>query len=174
MTIRVGNGLDVHAFVDGASTVDATSAASPGRILRLAGVEIPDGQPLAGHSDADVVTHAVTDAVLGALALGDLGSRFGTDRPEFAGASSLLFLEEVIDEITSAGWKISNLDVTVVAQHPRLAPYREAMRGVLAETCRVDHDEVSVKLTTTDRLGTIGRREGIAAWATCVVVRVPR
>lgn len=170
MTItRVGNGFDIHAF-DAADADDVASAS----VLRLAGVDIPEGRALAGHSDADVAAHAVTDALLGALALGDLGTRFGTDEPQIAGINSLQLLAAVVADVAGAGWRLGNLDVTIVAQHPRLAAYRDAMRASLAAACALDIDEVSVKLTTTDRLGAIGRQEGIAAWATCVVTREHR
>lgn len=161
--MRVGNGLDIHPFQDPAEEESE-------RPLVLAGVEIAGAVPLAGHSDADVVAHAVTDALLGAAALGDLGSRFGVDDPETAGADSLGLLRAVVRDVTDAGWKLGNLDVTVVAQRPRLAAHRQAMRTNLAESTGVDADAVSVKFTTTDRLGAIGRSEGIAAWATCLLV----
>lgn len=157
--LRVGTGLDVHPFAD-----------EP-RPLVLAGVTIPDGQGLAGHSDADVVAHAVADALLGSLALGDLGGRFGVDTPETAGADSLDFVRAAVADVRAAGWDVGNLDVVVVAQRPRLAPHRQDMRASVAAAMGVGLDAVSVKSTTTDRLGTIGRGEGIACWATVTVVR---
>lgn len=157
--VRVGTGLDVHPFAD-----------DP-RPLVLAGVVVPDAPGLAGHSDADVVAHAVTDALLGALALGDLGSRFGVDTPELAGADSLGFVRAAIDDVRGQGWELGNVDAVVVAQRPRLAAHRDAMRASLADALGVDVGAVSLKATTTDRLGTIGRGEGIACWATAVVVR---
>lgn len=160
---RVGNGLDVHPFQTDTGQRD-------GRVLVLAGVEVADAPPLAGHSDADVVAHAVADALLGAVALGDLGGRFGVDEPDTAGADSLGLLRAVVGDVADAGWRVGNLDVTVVAQQPRLAPHRQAMRRNLAETLGVDVDAVAVKFTTTDRLGALGRAEGIAAWATCLLV----
>lgn len=153
--MRVGNGLDIHPFDDDAD-----------RALVLCGVEIPDAPGLAGHSDADVAAHAVTDALLGALALGDLGAWFGVDDPAVSGADSLGLLARVVAVVAERGWQVGNLDVTVVAQRPRLAPYRDAMRTRLATTLQVDPEAVSVKFTTTDRLGSLGRGEGIAAWAT--------
>jgi 2-C-methyl-D-erythritol 2,4-cyclodiphosphate synthase len=156
--VRVGSGIDVHPFDEGAD-----------RPLVLAGVAIPDGPPLAGHSDADVATHAVTDALLGALALGDLGSWFGVDRPEVAGADSLALLAEVVDRTHDDMWRVGNVDLTVVAQRPRLAAHRDAMRANLADRLHLDVDAVSVKFTTTDHLGSIGRGEGIAAWATILI-----
>lgn len=157
--LRVGTGLDVHPFAD-----------EP-RPLVLAGVTIPDADGLAGHSDADVVAHAVADALLGSLAMGDLGDRFGVDVPEVAGADSLDFVRAVVADVRAADWDVGNLDVVVVAQRPRLAAHREQMRAALARAMGVDVGDVSVKATTTDRLGTIGRGEGIACWATVTVVR---
>lgn len=159
MTVRVGTGLDVHPFAEG------------GRPLVLAGVTIPDARGLAGHSDADVVAHAVADALLGALALGDLGSRFGVDTPELAGADSLQFVRAAVAEVRGAGWQLGNLDAVVIAQHPRLSPHREAMREQLAQALDSPVADISLKATTTDRLGTIGRGEGIACWVTVMVVR---
>lgn len=154
ISVRIGNGLDVHPFAD-----------DPSRPLRLAGVAVPGGPGLAGHSDADVAAHAVADALLGAAGLGDLGVRFGTDRPEVAGADSADLLAAVVEDVTAAGWTVGNLDLTVVAQRPRLAPHREAMRVRLAAILRLEVAATSVKFTTTDHLGAIGRGEGIAAWA---------
>lgn len=158
MTVRIGSGIDVHPFSDDRE-----------RPLVLAGVTIADGPGLAGHSDADVAAHAVADALLGAAALGDLGSHFGVDRPEVAGADSLELLATVVTKATNAGWRTTNVDLTVVAQRPRLGPHRDAMRSNLARVLDLDLSEVSVKFTTTDRLGSIGRAEGIACWATLLV-----
>ncbi len=157
--VRVGTGLDVHPFAD-----------EP-RPLVLAGITVPDAPGLAGHSDADVVAHAVTDALLGALALGDLGSRFGVDTPELVGADSLGFVRAAVEDVRQRGWEVGNVDAVIVAQRPRLAPHRDDMRRALAEALGIEVDGVSLKSTTTDRLGTIGRGEGIACWATAVVVR---
>ena len=156
--IRVGNALDVHAFADAAE-----------RGLILAGVPVPDAPGLAGHSDADVVAHAVAEALLGAAAMGDLGSRFGIDRPETAGADSMRLLADVVGDLAGAGWEVGNVDVTVVAQRPRLASHRDEMRRNLAVRLAVEASEVSVKFTTTDRLGAIGRGEGIAALAVVTI-----
>lgn len=161
--MRIGSGLDVHPFSD-----------DPARTLTLCGVEVADGPGLAGHSDGDVAAHAVADALLGAAALGDLGSRFGTDRPEWEGVSSLRLLAEVVHDVTTAGWLPVNLDLTVIAQRPRLADHREAMRERLAATCHLEVSAVSVKFTTTDRLGTIGRGEGVAAWCCGLLTAVDR
>lgn len=159
MNIRTGSGLDVHAF-----------GADADRPLVLAGVTVPGAPGLAGHSDADVVAHAVADALLGALALGDLGTWFGVDRPEVAGADSLELLARVVSRVVAEGWHVGNLDVTVVAQRPRLGAHREAMRARLAAATGVDTDAVSVKFTTTDHLGAVGRGEGIAASANVLVL----
>lgn len=160
MSPRVGNGLDVHPFTDDDS-----------RRLVLAGVTIDGAPGLAGHSDADVVAHATADAILGALALGDLGSRFGVDAPELAGADSMELLATVVADAQDREYRIGNLDVTVIAQSPRLSPHRDAMRQRLAEVLGVPAGDVSVKATTTDRLGALGRSEGIACWATVLLVR---
>lgn len=157
--VRVGTGLDVHPF------------AEEPRPLVLGGVTVPEATGLAGHSDADVVAHALADALLGSLALGDLGTRFGVDTPELAGADSLHLLRAVVDDVRAAGWEVGNVDVVVVAQRPRLSPFRDAMRGQLATTLGIELSAVSLKSTTTDRLGTIGRGEGIACWATVMVTR---
>jgi 2-C-methyl-D-erythritol 2,4-cyclodiphosphate synthase len=156
---RVGAGLDVHAF-----------SADPDRALVLCGVHLPDGPGLAGHSDADVGAHAVADALLGAAALGDLGSRFGVDRPEVAGADSLGLLAAVVADVSAAGYRVGNVDLTLVATRPRLAPHRDAMRANLARVLGVAIAAVAVKFTTTDDLGAVGRGEGIAGWATALVV----
>ena len=156
--MRVGSGFDVHPFSEDRR-----------RPLVLGGVMVEDTAGLAGHSDADVVAHAVADAMLGAAALGDLGSRFGVDDPATADADSLQLLAAVAADVDAAGWELGNLDVTVIAQRPRLAPHREAMCANIAGCLGCQVDQVSVKFTTTDRLGSIGRAEGIAAWATCLL-----
>lgn len=156
--MRIGTGLDIHPFASDAE-----------RPLVLAGVPIGSATGLEGHSDADVVAHAVTDALLGALALGDIGSWFGEDTPELADAPSMQFVRGAMVEVAEAGWQVANLDVVVVAQEPRLVEYRPAMRSGLAAALDVDLARVSVKATTTDRLGSIGRGEGIACWATLLL-----
>lgn len=161
--MRIGNGLDVHPFSD-----------DPDRPLVLGGVTIADAPGLAGHSDADVLAHAIADALLGALNLGDLGGRFGVDRPERADARSLDLLAEVARDVAARGYELGNVDVTVVAQRPRLAGHRDAMRANLARALGADPDRVSVKFTTTDRLGAMGRGEGIAVWATCLLTAARR
>ena len=149
--MRVGIGYDVHAF-------DAD------RPLVLGGVTIPDSAGLAGHSDADVVSHALADALLGACALGDLGEHFPpTD--EWAGAAGVLLLSKVGRLMSDAGWRASNVDVSLIAEQPRLGPHRAAMRQKLATALGLDESAVSVKATTTDGLGFTGRGEGIACLA---------
>ncbi|HUG84482.1 MAG TPA: 2-C-methyl-D-erythritol 2,4-cyclodiphosphate synthase [Euzebya sp.] len=152
--MRIGQGIDVHAF-------DPTAD----RPLRLGGVHIDGATPLAGHSDADVVLHAVTDALLGAAGAGDLGSLVGVDQPGTAGADSATFVTLAVNRVAEMGWAVGNIDVTVVAQRPRLSGHREAMRASVAALLDVAVDAVSVKATTTDRLGFIGRGEGIACMA---------
>lgn len=159
MSVRVGTGVDVHAFSD-----------EPGRPLVLAGVTIPGTTGLAGHSDADVVVHAVADALLGAAALGDLGTLFGVDDPRLEGASSVRLLRDVIARLEEDGWQVGNLDVTVVAERPRLAEHRAALRQGLADAAQVALSAVSVKITSTDALGALGRGEGIGAHAACTIV----
>ena len=158
---RIGQGIDVHPFL---------APDDPTKPLVLCGVEVADGPGLAGHSDADVGYHAVADALLGAAALGDLGSRFGVDRPETAGADSAGLLAAVVADVAATGWQLGNLDLTLVAQRPRLAPYRDRMRQNLARVCAVEVAAVSVKFTTTDHLGALGRGEGVLGTAVCLLV----
>jgi 2-C-methyl-D-erythritol 2,4-cyclodiphosphate synthase len=161
---RIGSGLDVHAFGD-----------DPDRPLVLCGVHVPGAPGLVGHTDADVGAHAVADALLGAAGLGDLGSRFGVDQPGLAGAGSLdRLLAVVVADVAAAGYHVGNVDLTLVAQRPRLAPHRDAMRANLARVLQVPADAVSVKFTTTDRLGSIGRGEGVAGWASGLLLPAPR
>lgn len=158
--MRIGQGFDAHRF-----------ASESGRVLRLCGVEIPGAPGLEGHSDADVVAHAITDAILGAAALGDLGSIYGTEDPAYAGADSSLFIRGALALAAQAGWRIGNADCTVIAQRPRLAPHVAAMRDHLALLLDAPPGAVSVKATSTDGLGFTGRGEGIACMA--VVLLVP-
>jgi 2-C-methyl-D-erythritol 2,4-cyclodiphosphate synthase len=155
---RVGIGLDVHAL-------------TPGRKLVLGGVEIPHEAGLAGHSDGDALVHAVIDALLGAAARGDIGQWFPSSDARWAGADSLEMLRTVVDALRGEGWQIGNVDATVVAQRPRIGPHISAMRERLAVVLGVPVDAVSVKATTTDHLGALGRAEGIAAQAVSLLVR---
>jgi 2-C-methyl-D-erythritol 2,4-cyclodiphosphate synthase len=156
MTFRIGNGFDVHAFASG-------------RPLVIGGVTVPHDRGLEGHSDADVLLHAIADAILGALALGDLGKHFPDTDPKWKNADSRRLLREVAGLATAQRWRIGNVDTSVVAQAPRLAPYVEAMRANIAADVGCDVACVSVKATTTERLGFTGREEGIAALATVLV-----
>ena len=153
--MRVGSGFDVHAF-------------DPNRPLIIGGVEIPDSPGLAGHSDADVLCHAIADAVLGAARLGDLGAMFPDD-PRWADASSLELLGASVEAARAAGWDITNIDSTVIAEVPKLGPYKNEMIAKIATAAQVDQSSVSVKATTTDGLGFTGRGEGIAALATVLL-----
>jgi 2-C-methyl-D-erythritol 2,4-cyclodiphosphate synthase len=150
--IRIGHGYDVHRLV-------------PERPLVLGGVEIPYEYGLLGHSDADVLLHAVSDAVLGALGLGDIGRYFPDTDPTYKGVNSLLLLEHVIGLAQTRGFRVSNLDTTIVAQKPKLAPYVSQMVTNLANACQVPSGCVNVKATTTEELGFTGRGEGISAHA---------
>lgn len=154
--IRIGHGYDVHRLV-------------PGRKLILGGVEIPHETGLLGHSDADVLTHAVMDALLGAAAMGDIGVLFPDSDERFSGADSILLLEQVAARLRNAGFQIVNFDATVLAQAPKLRPYIEAMRQKLAQACGIPTDRVSVKATTEEGLGFTGQKEGIAAHAVCLI-----
>src|SRR2546421_7103009 len=155
MAVRVGMGFDVHAFSD-----------DRGRPLVLGGVEVQGERGLAGHSDADVVTHAVADALLGAAGLGDLGDHFPDTDPVWAGADSLTLLARVVEKVAAGGWRPANVDCTVVLEAPRLAPHRSAMRERLGAVVGA---AVSVKATTFEGLGAIGRGEGVACWAVALV-----
>ncbi|HIX66063.1 MAG TPA: 2-C-methyl-D-erythritol 2,4-cyclodiphosphate synthase [Candidatus Anaerotruncus excrementipullorum] len=160
MNLRIGHGYDVHRL-------------EAGRKLILGGVLIPWERGLLGHSDADVLTHAVMDALLGALAMGDIGGMFPDSDPAYAGADSIALLEQVARRVAAAGWRLGNLDATVIAQAPKLAGYLPAMRQRLAAACGAPVEAVSVKATTEEHLGFTGRGEGIAAHAVCLLERIP-
>lgn len=149
---RIGIGYDIHRLVDG-------------RKLVLGGVEIPFEKGLLGHSDSDVLTHAICDALLGAAALGDIGTHFPDSDPRWAGASSLDFLARVVELVTEKGYRIANSDATVMAERPKLAPYVQAMRERLASVLRIDVDQVNVKAKTNEGLESVGRGEAMAAQA---------
>lgn len=152
MTIRIGFGYDVHAFVTG-------------RSLILGGVSIPSDQGLSGHSDADTVIHAIVDALLGAAALGDIGQHFPSSEENWKNQPSSVFLDYTYDLLCQQQYVITNIDTTIVAERPKLAPYINAMRTHLAEHLHLRIEQVSVKATTTDGLGFAGRKEGIACYA---------
>ena len=156
--LRIGHGFDVHAFAEG-------------RRLILGGVDVPSERGLAGHSDADVVAHALMDAVLGALREGDIGKLFPDNDPAYEGADSLVLMRRVADLARERGWRVVDADCTIAAQAPKLSPYREQMRANMAAALGVPLDAVGVKATTTERLGFVGREEGIAAWAVALLER---
>ena len=158
MKMRIGHGFDVHCLVEN-------------RKLILCGVEIPYGKGLLGHSDADVATHAVMDALLGAAGLGDIGRHFPDTDEAYRGADSLKLLRIVMDKVRDAGFSVSNVDVTIVAQMPKLAPYITQMEENLANAMKVSKACVNVKATTTEKLGFTGRGEGIAAEAVCLITK---
>lgn len=158
MDLRIGNGYDIHRLVSD-------------RPLVLGGIEIPHDLGLLGHSDADVLTHAVMDAMLGALSLGDIGHYFPPSDPRWAGADSLKLLAQVNELIHSKGWKIGNLDSVIVAERPKLKPHLQAMRDRLATVLTIAPDQISIKATTNEKLGPVGREEGIAAYAVALLVK---
>lgn len=152
--VRIGQGVDVHPY-----------STDPRRRLVLGGVHIPEGPALDGHSDADVVVHACVDALLGAAGLGDIGTLFGSDDPAYTGADSQVFLADTLARVTEAGWRVGNLDITLVGQRPRIGPYRARMTATMATLLAVDVTQVNIKATTTDGLGFTGRGEGLACLA---------
>ena len=154
--MRIGSGYDVHRLAEG-------------RKLILGGVEIPYEKGLLGHSDADVLLHAVADALLGAAALGDIGTHFPDTSPEFEGADSLVLLRKTVALIKEKGYSASNIDATVIAQAPKLAPYTLQMRQNIAAACGVEIDCVSVKATTEEKLGFTGNMQGISAHCVCLI-----
>ena len=155
--MRIGHGFDAHRFCDGDHVV-------------IGGVKIPHDKAMLAHSDGDVLIHAICDAILGALALGDIGKHFPDNDPAFKGIDSALLLERVMDEAAKAKLQVGNLDATVIAQAPRLGPHIEAMRARLAELLRVSVGQVNVKATTTEKMGYTGRGEGISAHAVVLLV----
>lgn len=160
MNIRIGNGYDIHRLV-------------PDRPLILGGVTIPHELGLLGHSDADVLTHAIMDALLGALSLGDIGLYFPPDDPQWAGADSQKLLAQVNRLVLQRGWQVSNLDTVVVAERPKLKPHIQAMRSQLAQVLAIEPEQVGVKATTHEKLGPTGREEGIAAYAVVLLAQTP-
>ena len=157
MTTRIGQGFDVHRLVEG-------------RALWLGGVEIPHERGLEGHSDGDALLHAITDALLGALGQGDLGSRFASSDSTLEGIASAELLRRVASDVALAGFALGNLDATVIAQEPRLSPHQPAMRKTIASLLDAAEGAVNIKVTSTDELGAIGRGEGIAAQAVVLLV----
>lgn len=158
MQFRVGTGFDVHALVEN-------------RPLILAGVQIPYTKGLLGHSDADVALHALMDALLGAAGKGDIGKHFPDTDAKYEGADSRRLLRIVVEMLQEEGWQVNNVDVTVIAQKPKLAPYIAAMRSLVAQDLGIMEDAVNIKATTTEKLGFTGREEGIAAEAVASIIR---
>ncbi|MEQ9670307.1 2-C-methyl-D-erythritol 2,4-cyclodiphosphate synthase [Coleofasciculus sp. G2-EDA-02] len=158
MTIRIGNGYDIHKL-------------EKGRPLILGGVNIPHELGLLGHSDADALTHAIMDAMLGALSLGDIGHYFPPTDPKWAGADSLELLSQVNQLVRSQGWQISNIDSVIVAERPKLKPHIKTMRDRLSTTLALQPDQIGIKATTNEKLGPVGREEGIAAYAVTLLVK---
>ena len=158
MNIRIGNGYDIHQLVTG-------------RPLILGGVEIAHTVGLLGHSDADVLTHAIMDAMLGALSLGDIGHYFPPTDPQWQGANSLKLLEQVNQLIIDKGWQINNIDSVIVAERPKMKPHLIAMRTKLAATLNINPEQVGIKATTNEQLGPVGREEGIAVYAVVLLVK---
>ncbi len=154
--MRIGHGYDVHKLVEGRKCI-------------IGGVDIPSELGLLGHSDADVLLHAISDAVLGAAAMGDIGHLFPDTDDKWKGADSLKLLEEVVKQVSERGYKIINIDSTILAQVPKMAPYILDMRKNIAKACNVDVDLVSVKATTEEGLGFTGAKQGIAAHAVCLI-----
>lgn len=158
MDVRLGNGFDVHAL-------------EPGDHVVLCGIRLPHDQQLAGHSDADVAMHAVTDAILGALADGDIGRHFPPSDARWSGADSRIFLDHAVTRAHDRGFEISNVDCTIICETPKIGPHAAGMRANLAGIIGIEVERVSVKATTSERLGFTGRGEGIAALATAALVK---
>ena len=158
MDIRVGNGYDVHQLADGLRLV-------------IGGVEIEHTRGCVAHSDGDVAIHALCDAILGALALGDIGKHFPDTSSEFKGIDSKILLRRVMELLWERGYTLGNADITIAAQKPKMAPHIPKMRQVLSDIMNVDPDRVSVKATTTEKLGFVGREEGIEVWASVIVLK---
>jgi len=159
MDIRLGNGFDVHAFCDGDH-------------VWLCGVKVMHTQGLLGHSDAGVGMHALPDAIYGALADGDIGQHFPPSDPQWKGAASHIFLAHAMDRARARGFALSNADVTLICERPKIGPHALGMRHALADIMQIDLDRISVKATTSERLGFTGREEGIAALATATLVKI--
>lgn len=155
--MRIGHGYDVHRFAENRKCI-------------IGGVEIPYEKGLLGHSDADVLLHAISDAILGACAMGDIGHLFPDTDPEFEGADSLVLLEKVVEAVGAKGYKVGNIDSTIIAQAPKMATYINDMRANIAKACNVDVDVVSVKATTEEKLGFTGALQGISAHAVCIIL----
>ena len=158
MDIRIGNGYDIHRLVEG-------------RPLIIGGVEISHKVGLLGHSDADVLTHAIMDAMLGSLSLGDIGHYFPPTDPRWSGANSLILLEQVNQLMRERGWQIGNIDSVIVAERPKLKPYLPKMQAKLAQVLAINPEQIGIKATTNEKLGPVGREEGIAVQAVVLLVK---
>ena len=161
MNVRIGHGFDVHAF----------DVHGSGDHVMLGGVRVPHARGVLAHSDGDVVLHALCDAMLGALALGDIGRHFPPSDPQWKGADSLAFLRHCDGLARAGGWSVGNADITVICERPKVGPHAQAMREAIATDLGIDVEAVSVKATTTEALGFTGRGEGVAAQAVCLLVR---
>jgi 2-C-methyl-D-erythritol 2,4-cyclodiphosphate synthase len=156
--MRIGFGFDVHQLIEG-------------REFWLGGIKIPADKGILGHSDADVLLHAICDAILGSLALGDIGKHFPDTDKSFKGIDSKVLLAKVIELITAKGYKIGNIDTTVVCQQPKIMPYANEMRNCIAQICNITVDDISIKATTNETMGFIGREEGIVAYAVVILLK---
>lgn len=158
LDLRTGIGFDVHAFAEG-------------RKLILGGIEIPYEKGLSGHSDADVVLHAITDALLGSIALGDIGTHFPDDDPRYKNADSTIFLKRAHELLRNKGYYINNIDTVIMLQQPKISPHTQKMREGISKILDIGSDRISIKATTTEKLGFVGREEGISVMAVATVVR---
>lgn len=158
MDFRIGSGFDVHKLVEGRKCI-------------ICGVDIPYAKGLLGHSDADVALHALMDALLGAAAMGDIGKHFPDTDAHFSGADSMKLTEHVVELLADAGWRVNNVDVTIIAQAPKMAPHIQTMRENVARVLKVEIERVNIKATTTEKLGFTGRGEGIAAEAVASIIK---
>lgn len=154
--LRIGNGYDVHKLVEN-------------RRLVLGGVQIEHTMGLLGHSDADVLTHAIMDALIGAAALGDIGKLFPDSDEKYKDANSIMLLKEIVNILSKEGYSINNIDSIIVAQRPKISPYIQKMREIIADACNIDISQVSIKATTEEKLGFTGREEGISGYAVCLI-----
>jgi len=155
-TIRIGQGIDVHQLVEG-------------RPFWLGGIQVPHSKGALGHSDADVLLHAISDALLGAAGLGDIGKHFPDTDAKWKGADSKVLLRKVFHLIQEQGWSISNIDASLLLEKPKIAPYIPEMRQVIAEILELQHEAVSIKATTNEKMGYVGREEGVTAFAVCLL-----
>ena len=158
LPFRIGHGYDLHRLTDGCKLI-------------LGGVDIPHEQGLLGHSDADCLTHALADAIFGALGLPDIGHYFPDDDPQNEGLNSVHILAKAVEECKAAGYSVGNVDLTVLAQRPKMAPHTESIKNSLSQTLKIAPSQIGIKATTNEKLGPIGREEGIATFAVCLLVR---